>query len=113
MGTVPNCRDRSQVGNGFKPGAPEDAPEPPEGAINVQQIYDSVRDAMRYCHDNNVTEANFDDEAFKASLSDYVTQADENRFKDVSDIGVEPNTDKAAAPADMPADNAPSHREGQ
>ena len=62
-------------------GAPGAAPELPEGAVNVQQIIDSVRDIFRSYSVSDLESADLTDESFAANLADYVLKAAEERLQ--------------------------------
>lgn len=100
-------------GNGsepsFKPGDPADAPELPEGAVNVQQVIDTMRDVLHEYNGEDLA-AKIGDEDFTAALKAFAISATEQRlamFANNERPNMENPSDlpspEAAAPADFDA----------
>ena len=84
------------------PGAPGEAPDLPEGAVNVQQIIDAMRDVLRFFSGDDLA-SRIGDADFAAELQAYAKSATEQRLAAFAS-GDAPAMQNA--PANTPADNA-------
>lgn len=101
--------------DGFQPGAPSDAPEIPEGEVNVQQVIDSTRDILREYGTEDLSTKLADPE-FAATLQEYAKAMTEQRlamfasndrpsFDNPSDLPANPeDATPEGAPAEAPVD---------
>ena len=118
---------------GQQMGQPGEAPEIPEGEVNVQAIIDTVRDVMRQYGADALQSADFTDETWKTELASFIQKATVERlemfqrglapsgevapseaFANVSDKGMDgiPANDAAGAPEGAPAGDVAGAPEG-
>ena len=84
------------------PGNPGEAPELPEGSVNVQAVIDSVRDVFREYSVADLEAADFTNDEFKAELEEYVKAATQERLEMFAQHMFQPG-----GPAMPPAGQAP------
>ena len=76
---LPNVGGETPGAPSGKPGEAGEIPEIPEGQFNIQAVIDSVRDVLRDMGAKSLESADFDDEEFRAQLTDAVQTATEQR----------------------------------
>ena len=91
----------------FAQGAPMvgEAPELPEGAVNVQAVIDSARDAVQEYGADTLKSADFTDGDFLSGLIDYVKTATEQREAAFAE-GAAPSFGAPANNGEAPSDEA-------
>lgn len=102
---LPSAPNADQQANGDQaPGNPGEAPELPEGAVNVQQVIDTMRDILHEYSVNDL-ETNMSDETFVTTLKAYAQTATAQRLAMFASQE-RPNME---TPSDLPAegDQAP------
>ena len=91
-------------GNGaFQPGDPADAPELPEGAVNVQAVIDTARDILREYRDEDLA-SKIGDADFVAALKAYALSSTAQRMEMFANQA-RPTMEN---PSDLPSDEAPA-----
>ena len=86
-------------------GAPTEAPELPEGAVNVQAVIDSVRDVVGHYGSDALEAADFSNEDFAAEMKAFVKSSFGQRMEMFAngkpgDAASQPSTGDSAQPAD-------------
>ena len=98
-------------GAAFESGKPSEAPELPEGAINVQKVIDSVRDLLRGFGVDVLEKADLTDEEYAAQLKTNVENATEERMQMFAN-GEKPSAlPEAPQQGEAPDGNAPAKGE--
>ena len=87
----------------FQPGDPADAPELPEGAINVQAVIDTARDILREYQGEDLS-AKIDDADFVAALKAFALSSTAQRMEMFAN-NERPTMEN---PSDLPSDEAPA-----
>ena len=87
----------------FQPGDPADAPELPEGAINVQAVIDTARDILREYQEEDLS-AKIGDADFVAALKAFALSSTAQRMEMFAN-NERPTMEN---PSDLPNDEAPA-----
>ena len=106
---LPNADAGNQAGQGAPQGKPSEAPELPEGAVNVQQIIDSLRDVISK-FGSSVLSEKLSDDSFATEVKDYAVSANDQRLADFAKQTAQPGAD-AQGEGQAPAGEQPSSGE--